>query len=256
MKTKIFIFRLASSETEQYTMIPISGLGSTTKEISAQIVLSGDHKQLGPIVRDGFCRKLGMEKSLMERLMDTNLKYQCKPKYDQKYVIQLVKNYRSHPSLLEFSNRNFYDSKLQAKCPLNVANIALGWDFLLHNKEFPLIFHTTSTPSTEVGMSLKNEGEIQILENYVRVLVCFGIKGQKVDQSDIAIISAYRAQRDRIIEKFQTLFPKIEIGTVDAFQANNLTIKKLLIQFYEIIFQIISGSRKENCYHQHCEVSS
>jgi AAA domain len=209
----------AASESEQYTLIPISGLASSlAKGITAQIVLSGDHKQLGAIIRDKFCRKLGMEKSLMERLMDTDPKYQRNPKYNQQFVTQLVQNYRSHAAILQFSNENFYDSQLVAKCPPEVANNACGWDFLLHNKSFPLLFHTTRTPSVEVGMSLKNEGEVNLLDNYVRVLLGFGINGQKVDQTDIGIISPYRAQRDRIIEEFHLEFPKIEIGTVDSFQ--------------------------------------
>lgn len=206
----------AASESEQYTLIPISSLGSSMKGITAQIVLSGDHKQLGAIIRDKFCRKLGMEKSLMERLMDTDSKYQRNPKYDPNFVTQLVQNYRSHSAILQFSNENFYDSQLVAKCPPEVANVACGWDFLLHNKDFPLIFHTTRTPSQEVGMSLKNDGEVNLLDNYIRVLLGFGINGQKVEQTDIGIISPYRAQRDRILEQFQAEFPKIEVGTVDA----------------------------------------
>lgn len=208
----------AASESEIYTMIPISGLGSSLKGVTAQIVVSGDHCQLGPIVRERFCRMLGMEKSWMERLMQSNPKYQRSPKYNHQFVTQLVKNYRSHPAILEFSNKNFYDSQLEAKCPRDIAKFACGWDFLLHNKEFPLIFHTSRTPSSEVGLSLKNEGEIRLLENYIRVLIVHGIKGQKVEESDIGVISPYRAQRDRIIEDFQSEFPRIEIGTVDSFQ--------------------------------------
>lgn len=210
----------AASESEQYTLIPISGLGSSLKGITAQIVLSGDHKQLGAIVRDKFCRKLGMEKSLMERLMETDPKYQRNPKYNQQFVTQLIQNYRSHAAILQFSNENFYDSQLVAKCPPEVANIACGWDFLLHNKEFPLLFHTTRTPSTEVGMSLKNDGEVHLLDQYIRVLITFGIKDHKVEQTDIGIISPYRAQRDKILEQFHVEFPKIEVGTVDSFQVS------------------------------------
>lgn len=35
--------------------------------------------------------------------------------YNEKHVMQLVKNYRNHPEILEFSNRLFYKNALQAK---------------------------------------------------------------------------------------------------------------------------------------------
>lgn len=216
----------AASECEQFTLIPIALLGNGNNGISAQIVLSGDHMQLGPIVHDKFCRKMGMEKSMMERIMETHPDYQRGPDYNSKFVTQLVQNYRSHPAILQFSNENFYDSKLIYKCPREIANFACGWDFLMYNKDFPLLFHTTRTPSTEVGVSLKNEGEIFILDSYIRALLEQGIKGKKVFQDDIGIISPYRAQRDRIVEQFHSTFPKIEIGTVDAFQGRE---KKIII---------------------------
>lgn len=214
----------AASESEPYTLIPISGLGATADGITAQIVLSGDHMQLGSIVRDRFCRKMGMEKSMMERIMETIPQYQKSPKYNQKFVTQLVNNYRSHPAILQFSNENFYGNKLIPKCRRDVANFACGWDLLLRNKDFPLMFHTTRTNSKEVGLSLMNEGEINIVNGYIMALVMLGINGQKVEQSDIGIITPYRAQRERLHEQFKSSYPKIEIGTVDAFQGREKRI--------------------------------
>lgn len=216
----------AASECEPLTLIPIAFLGTGVNGINAQIVLSGDHKQLGAIVEERFCRKLGMEKSMMERIMETNRNYQLHRKYNSKFVTQLVKNYRSHPAILQFSNENFYESKLVFKCPPEIANFACGWDLLFRNKDFPLLFHTTRTPSKEVGLSLKNEGEVNILSQYIRVIMKHGIKGQTVKETDIGVISPYRAQRDRISEQFHDEFPKIEIGTVDAFQGRE---KKIIL---------------------------
>lgn len=51
----------AASECEQRTLIPITGLGVSLNKVNAQIVLSGDHKQLGAIVSNSFARKMGME---------------------------------------------------------------------------------------------------------------------------------------------------------------------------------------------------
>jgi helicase MOV-10 len=51
----------AASECEQRTLIPIAGLGVSKGKVNAQIVLCGDHKQLGAIVSNSFARKMGME---------------------------------------------------------------------------------------------------------------------------------------------------------------------------------------------------
>lgn len=61
-----------------------------------------------------------------------------------------------------------------------------------------------------------NIGEVVILDSYIRVLLGLGFKKHKVEQTDIGVISPYRAQRDHIHEQFHEEFPKIEIGTVDA----------------------------------------
>lgn len=216
----------AASESEQYTLIPIAGLGTNQQSVRAQIVLSGDHKQLGPIVIPKFCQKMGMEKSMMERMMETNKLYLRSPTYNQKFVTQLKKNYRSHPALLEFSNANFYDSQLEAMCPRDIANFAVGWEFLMFNKEFPLLFHATRTRMTEVGMSLMNAGEVHLVDSYVQALLLKGINGKKVLETDIGIISPYKAQRDKLREQFENAHPKIEIGTVDSFQGRE---KKIII---------------------------
>ncbi|XP_070491108.1 uncharacterized protein [Chironomus tepperi] len=220
----IFIDEAGSvSEPEAY--IPLSGLGLSKKGVHAQIVLSGDHKQLGPIVKNAFAKRLGLETSLMERLMDTDEKYQkFETEYDYNYVIQLKQNYRNHPAIMRFSNENFYDSQLVSVCSDEIKNYALDPELLLFNPTFPIIFHTTRAFSEEVGTSLKNEGELIILSYYIQVLLNRGLGKNKVQQTDIGIISPYRGQRDRMLEVFGDSYPNIEIGTVDSFQGREKKI--------------------------------
>jgi helicase MOV-10 len=45
----------------------------TIADNSTNIILSGDPKQLGPIIRSGVARELGLEKSYIERLMDRDV---------------------------------------------------------------------------------------------------------------------------------------------------------------------------------------
>jgi len=157
--------------------------------------------------------------------MDTDEKYQrFDNEYDHDYVIQLKLNYRNHPAIMHFSNENFYDSQLVSVCSDEIKNFALDPELLLFNANFPIIFHTTRSLSEEVGTSLKNEGELIILSYYIQVLLNRGLRENKVDQSDIGIISPYRGQRDRMLEAFSDVYPNIEIGTVDAFQGREKKI--------------------------------
>jgi helicase MOV-10 len=55
----------AGQATEPEVFIPIKTLADS----STNVILSGDPKQLGPIVRSGIARRLALETSYLERLM-------------------------------------------------------------------------------------------------------------------------------------------------------------------------------------------
>jgi helicase MOV-10 len=66
--THIFIDE-AGQATEPETFVSIKTLaGSKTN-----VILSGDPKQLGPVIRSGIARGLGLEKSYLERLMNRDV---------------------------------------------------------------------------------------------------------------------------------------------------------------------------------------
>ncbi len=50
--------------------------------------------------------------------------------YDARYIMQLVRNYRSHPQLLSLPSRLFYDGKLQACADPIITDSLLGWEEL------------------------------------------------------------------------------------------------------------------------------
>jgi helicase MOV-10 len=50
------------------------------------VIISGDPKQLGPIIRSGVARQLGLEVSYLERLMDRDA-YELKRGYGKRYGI-------------------------------------------------------------------------------------------------------------------------------------------------------------------------
>lgn len=163
----------------------------------------------------------------MERIMLTVEKYaRIEGEYHPDYLTQLRKNYRNHPSIMKFSNENFYDSHLISACSDEILEFAKDPELLIFNPDFPIIFHTTRSPSKEVGTSLKNEAENGLLGYYLHVIIQRGINGHKVSAKDIGIISPYRAQRDLIVESYQQQYPQLEIGTVDSFQGRE---KKIII---------------------------
>jgi helicase MOV-10 len=217
----------AAAESEPQAYIPIVSLAiSRNNKINAQIVLSGDHMQLGPIVTNRISKKLGLEMSLMERLMKTDAKYQRHNNdYNRDYVVQLKLNYRNHPAIMHFSNQNFYNSQLISVCSDDLKQFALDPDVLMFNSDFPILYHTTSSRSEEIGTSLKNEGELCVLMYYLEVILRRGLNGNKVTEKDVGIISPYRGQRDRMLDELGHR-AGLEIGTVDAFQGRE---KKIIL---------------------------
>ena len=55
-------------------------------------------------------------------------------------IVKLVKNFRSHPAILQFSNEEFYQSELQA-CGDAALIHSLDKYEELPKKKFPIIFH-------------------------------------------------------------------------------------------------------------------
>ena len=71
----------AGQSTEPETFISIK----TMADARTNVILSGDPKQLGPIIRSGIARQLGLEKSYLERLMDREV-YNLRTYYGKRYL--------------------------------------------------------------------------------------------------------------------------------------------------------------------------
>jgi superfamily I DNA and/or RNA helicase len=224
-------------------------LGTAFGEITSNIVLLGDHKQLGPVIKSYIAARLGLgeftdkdesvigsvniiisfsEESLMERIMSKR-RYQMNPldqTYDKNYVTQLLDNFRSHPAILQFSNVFFYDSKLRAKIQEPERSFGTPWSHL-KNKKFPVLFHCVNTPNHIIRgeTSSFNNGEIDVVRSYVNLLLQDGIGGKKVEQEDIGIVSPYKAQLKKMRENLLDL-EKVEIGTAEYYQGRE---KKIII---------------------------
>ena len=208
-----------ASSAEPYVAIPMCNAMKQDEKFKASIVLLGDPKQLGQVMRTHHSERFKFNVSIMERVMEMK-NYQFRSGYDPKYIVQLTDNFRSHHCILNFSNKQFYNSILQAKQKKDVANFAIGWK-LLPNPNFPVIFQASWNNSETEGTSLYNTGDIQFVRKYVYSLLNEGINGKKVSPRDIGIISPYAAQREKLKETFKM---GLEIGTVEYFQGREKLI--------------------------------
>lgn len=97
-------------------MLFIIGLCTDYREVKASIILAGDPKQLDAVTMSKYARNLGFKTSFMEFLLKkTSYQRGVTGKYDPYCIVQLTKNYRSHPAILHTSNSLFYDGVLEAE---------------------------------------------------------------------------------------------------------------------------------------------
>nr|XP_020471905.1 putative helicase mov-10-B.1 [Monopterus albus] len=225
--THVFVDE-AGHAVETECLIPLAGLLHAE---SGQVVLAGDPKQLGPILRSPFALKYGMGVSFLERMMNDIPLYQKDQEdgFNSRFVTKLLRNYRSHPAILKVPNELFYDNKLQACADEIKRNSYCRWEHL-KKKDFPLILHNvTGIDEREASSpSFFNVAEVEVLMNYVRKLLETG--GKKglatILPKDIGIIAPYRKQVQKI-RKFLEKVGKdlklkdindLKVGSVEEFQ--------------------------------------
>lgn len=70
--------------------------------------------QLDAVTRSDVARKMKYNTSWLERLCDSQLYKRNDGKFNELYITQLVKNYRSHPEILRIPNELFYENTLES----------------------------------------------------------------------------------------------------------------------------------------------
>ncbi|XP_062420873.1 putative helicase mov-10-B.2 [Pungitius pungitius] len=224
--THVFVDE-AGHAVETECLVPLAGLLDAE---SGQVVLAGDPKQLGPILRSPFALQHGMGVSLLERLMtDFSLYQKVDGAVDNRFVTKLLQNYRSHPAILKIPNELFYDNELQYCADEMLRSSYCGWEHL-KKRGFPVIFHgVTGIDAREKSSpSFFNVAEVEVLMDYVRKLLeTDGKKGlATISPRDIGIIAPYRKQ----VQKIRKALTKVEkdfkfkdtkylkVGSVEEFQ--------------------------------------
>uniref|UniRef100_A0A9J7XRF5 RNA helicase n=2 Tax=Cyprinus carpio TaxID=7962 RepID=A0A9J7XRF5_CYPCA len=216
----------AGHAVEPEAIISVAGLLNAK---TGQLVLAGDPKQLGPILRSPFAIKYGLGLSLLERLMTQNELYQKGTTgYDNRYVTKLLQNYRSHPSILKIPNEMFYDGELVACADEMISHQYCMWEHL-PKRGFPVIFHGVigKDERESNSPSFFNTSEIDIIIDYLKKLLTPAKKGiAKISPKEIGIIAPYRKQVEKIrkaikIHRELKSFLGIEemkVGSVEEFQ--------------------------------------
>ncbi|CBZ51254.1 putative regulator of nonsense transcripts UPF1 [Neospora caninum Liverpool] len=198
----------AAQATEPECLIPIV-LGAK------QVVLIGDHCQLGPVVLSKKAAAAGLATSLFSRLLALGHR-----------PLRLKVQYRMHPALSFFPSYFFYEGELQNGVTMTERTYFHRGPgehrFPWPSEERPMFFYH-STASEEIsgsGTSYVNRVEASNIEKIVTFLLKCGLKA-----SQIGVITPYDGQRAHISSLFQrqttlgqAAFADLEVASVDAFQ--------------------------------------
>lgn len=193
----------STQATEPECLIPLV-LGAK------QVVLVGDHCQLGPVIMCKKAAKAGLTQSLFERLVLLGVK-----------PIRLQVQYRMHPCLSEFPSNAFYEGTLQNGVTID-ERIYKGIDFPWPDKNNPMFFYNCvgQEEISASGTSYLNRTEANNCEKIVTHFLKSGIT-----PFQIGIITPYEGQRAYIVAYMQRsgtlhydLYKDIEVASVDSFQ--------------------------------------
>ncbi|OXB73648.1 UNVERIFIED_CONTAM: hypothetical protein H355_017070 [Colinus virginianus] len=222
---------------EPESVVAIAGLLTAmdpdTNPKGGQLVLAGDPKQLGPVLRSPLAAQHGLGTSLLERLMLHNPLYAKSDNgYNPQFVTKLLWNYRSHEAILRVPNELFYDNELKACKGSNpdVRNFYCTWKEL-PTRDFPIIFHGVCGEDEREAKSPSffNTAEIEVLAQYLKKLLqSQGRRGcPTISPKEIGIISPYRKQVEKIRLAITSRDPvlkalpgirQLKVGSVEEFQ--------------------------------------
>ncbi|OAF66350.1 hypothetical protein A3Q56_05905 [Intoshia linei] len=193
----------STQATEPECMIPIVNY-------CKQLILVGDHRQLGPVVMCKKASRAGFTVSLFERLVFSGFR-----------PLLLKVQYRMHPTLSAFSSDAFYEGSLQNGITESERTME-KYDIPWPKKNKPMFFWSTSGQEeiSASGTSYLNRTEAANVAKISTLLMEAG-----VTPNQIGIITPYEGQRSYLVQHVQfggTLNPKLyqdmEIASVDAFQ--------------------------------------
>ncbi|EMP24089.1 Regulator of nonsense transcripts 1, partial [Chelonia mydas] len=181
MQFRSILIDESTQATEPECMVPVV-LGAK------QLILVGDHCQLGPVVMCKKAAKAGLSQSLFERLVVLGIR-----------PIRLQVQYRMHPALSAFPSNIFYEGSLQNGVTA-ADRVKKGFDFQWPQPDKPMFFYVTQGQEeiASSGTSYLNRTEAANVEKITTKLLK---AGAKPDQ--IGIITPYEGQRSYLVQYMQ-----------------------------------------------------
>lgn len=175
-----------------------------------QVVLVGDHQQLGPVIMNKKAAKAGLHQSLFDRLIILGA-----------HPIRLNVQYRMHPCLSKFPSNMFYEGTLQNGVT-EAERLLPGVDFPWPVSHNPMMFWSNlgNEEISASGTSYLNRTEATNVEKIVTRFFKAG-----VSPGSIGIITPYEGQRSYVVSSMQAtgsfkkeMYKEVEVASVDAFQ--------------------------------------
>lgn len=193
----------STQATEPECLIPIV-MGAK------QVVMVGDHQQLGPVVTCKQAYAAGLGQSLFERLISLGNK-----------PIQLQIQYRMHPSLAEFPSNKFYEGVLLngVSAPdRTLSRVDFPWP--VPSKPMMFWSQTGQEEMSASGTSFLNRAEAVAVEKCVTRLLNSG-----VSPDQIGVVTPYEGQRAYVVQHMTRvgvlhpqLYKDVQVASVDSFQ--------------------------------------
>eukprot|EP00897_Mesotaenium_endlicherianum_P000723 jgi/Mesen1/10651/ME000009S10446 len=163
-----------------------------------QLVLVGDHCQLGPVIMCKRAARAGLAQSLFERLVLLGVK-----------PIRLQVQYRMHPCLSDFPSNAFYEGTLQNGIA-ETERLQPGVDFPWPVPSKPMFFHVQVHTAPPPVASSSLAPEIGVITPYE------GQRAYVVKHMERA--GSLRQQLYKDIELYLIPIPGGQVASVDSFQ--------------------------------------
>jgi superfamily I DNA and/or RNA helicase len=190
------------------------------------VVIAGDPKQLGPVIRSPFAMQdgQGLGRSLLERLISTApyrrdpVNYAAYGNYNVRLITKLVNNYRSHPEILSTPNAMFYDNELVPMADIVRRTALCNWEGL-PTKGFPLVFHGMEGKDEREGNSPSWFNISECLQVFEYIKQLRALRSPQVAANEIGVITPYRKQAEKIRVYLRAQHMEgVTVGSVEQFQ--------------------------------------
>lgn len=166
----------STQATEPECLLPIT-LGAR------QVVLVGDHCQLGPVVMNKLAERNGLSQSLVERMILCGVR-----------PVRLQVQYRMHPCLSEFPSNVFYEGALQnGVTEAERSNPAVAFPWPDPAKCMMFYQQRGVEEISSSGTSYVNRQEAAAVEKVVSMFLSYDVKPQQ-----IGVVTPYEGQRAQV----------------------------------------------------------